>query len=56
MNNQIYFFSELIQNKFQEVLKNKSCNLHLHSYNMSNFCYLVDQSLSGSNTDYLLYK
>lgn len=56
MNKQINLFSNLLQNNFEKVLKNKCCTLHFHSENMGNFCYLVDNSLSTLNNKFLFYK
>lgn len=56
MNKQENFFSPLLQTKYEEVLKNKSCNLHFHTQNMGTFCYLVDDSISTLKTDCLFYK
>lgn len=56
MHNQLNLFSNLLQDKFKEVLKDKSCTLHFHTQNMGTFCYLIDNSILTLSNNLLFYK
>lgn len=46
----------MLHNQFKDVLKGKTLTLHLHTTNITNFCYLVDNTFDEEDDKYLLFR